>query len=175
MLLEFDSMTGQEMRRMVQEIYTEGNRENAQWRNPGVEDLTEAIRKEEDSFVEFLEKFMADDRNRYYVLEVDGQWVSALRLTKLDSFYYLEALETGEAHRRKGYGAKLICEVISALRQHGPVTIRSSVYKKNTASLATHKKCGFVIDEENGTNYLNGDRYENGYGMLYTEERETGK
>lgn len=172
MLLQFDSMTAQEMCRMVQEIYTEGNRENAQWRNPGVEDLTEAIREEEGFFVEFLEKFMADDRNRYYILEVDGQWVSALRLTKLNDFYYLEALETAEAHRRKGYGSKLICEVIFALKQRGPVTIRSCVYKKNIQSLATHKKCGFVIDEENGINYLNGDRYENGYGMLYTEESE---
>ena len=175
MLLEYNSMTSQEMLRMVQEIYTEGNRENAQWRNPGVEDLTEAIREEEGFFMEFLEEFMADDRNRYYILEVDGQWVSALRLTKLDGFYYLEALETAEAHRKKGYGSKLICEVISALRQHGPVAIRSSVDKENTQSLATHKKCGFVIDQENGINYLNGDRYENGYGMLYTEESEMKK
>ena len=171
MLLEFDSMTGQEMRRMVQEIYTEGNRENAQWRNPGVEELSEAIREEEGFFVEFLEKFMADDRNRYYILEADGRWVSALRLTKLDDCYYLEALETAEAHRRKGYGSKLICEVIAALKRRGPVTIRSSVHKKNAQSLATHKKCGFVIDEENGINYLNGDRYENSYGMLYTERK----
>ncbi len=170
MLLEFNSMTAQEMHRMVQEIYTEGNRENAQWRNPGLEDLTEAIREEEGFFVEFLEKFMADERNRYYILEVDGQWVSALRLTKLDDFYYLEALETAEAHRQKGYASKLILDVISALKLQGSVTIRSSVDKENTQSLATHQKCGFVIDQENGINYLNGDRYENGYGMLYTDD-----
>ena len=171
MLLEFTTMTAQEMRRMVHEIYTEGNRENAQWRNPGVEDLTEAIREEEGFFVEFLEKFMADDRNCYYILEVDDQWVSALRLTKLDDFYYLEALETAEGHRRKGYGSKLVLEVISALKQRGPVTIRSSVRKWNKESLATHKRCGFVIDEENGMDYLNGERDENSYGMLYTERK----
>ena len=166
MLLEFYSMTAQEMLRMVQEIYTEGNRENAQWRNPGLEDLTEAIREEEGFFVEFLEEFMASERNSYYVLEVDGQWVSALRLTKLDDFYYLEALETAEGHRKKGYGSKLISEVISALKQRGPVMIRSSVRKWNMESLATHKKCGFVIDEENGMDYLTGERDENNYGML---------
>lgn len=171
MLLKFNSMTAQEMRRMVQEIYAEGNRENAQWRNPNLEDLTEAIRQEEEFFIEFLEEFMANDRNSYYVLEVDGQWVSALRLTKLDDFYYLEALETAEGHRRKGYGSRLILEVISALKQQGPVTIRSSVDKENIRSLATHKKCGFVIDQEKAINYLNGDRNENGYGMLYTERR----
>ena len=170
MLLEFNSMTTQEMRRLVRDIYAEGNRENAQGKNPGLQDLTEAIREEEGFFVEFLEEFMASERNRYYVLEVDGQWVSALRLTKLNDFYYLEALETGEAHRRKGYGSQLICEVISALKQHGPVTIRSSVNKQNARSLATHKKCGFVIDKENGIDYLNGDLNENSYGMLYTDD-----
>lgn len=170
MLLEFNSMTAQEMCRMVQEIYAEGNRENAQGRNPNLEDLTEAICEEEGFFVEFLEEFMANECNSYYVLEVDGQWVSALRLTKLDDFYYLEALETAEVHRRKGYGSKLICEVISALKQRGPVTIRSSVNKQNARSLATHKRCGFVIDEENGMDYLSGERNENNYGMLYTEK-----
>ena len=60
MLIQFDSMTAQEMFRMVQEIYSEGNRENAQGRNPDLEDLTEAIREEEGFFVEFLEEFMAN-------------------------------------------------------------------------------------------------------------------
>ncbi len=30
--------------------------------------------------------------------------------------------------------------------------------KQNVASLATHQKCGFIIEEENGINYLCGDR-----------------
>lgn len=167
MLLEFESMREAEMYRMVHEVYPEGSYENAREKYPEAEDLTDAIREEEQYFMGFLKKFLSKDVNRYYVLEVDGQWVSALRLTRLDGFYYMEALETAPEYRKKGYAAKLIGEVVALLQERGAVTIRSNVNKENIASLATHKKCGFVIAEENGINYLTGESREWLYGMLY--------
>ena len=50
--------------------------------------------------------------------------------------------------------------------------IRSNVNKKNVASLATHRKCGFTIGEENGINYLCGEQYDHLYGMMYSSEAE---
>ena len=47
------------------------------------------------------------------------------------------------------------------------VIIRSNVRKTNIASLATHKKCGFIIEEENGTNHISGVQKDYLYGMLY--------
>lgn len=166
MLLEFCSMTEQEMYRMVHDIYMEGNVENARWRNPELEDLTEAIKAEEDSFVEFLKTFLEKDENRYYVLESEGEWVCALRLTKIRDFYYLEALETAEAHRKKGYAARLIREVVKLLKTRGKVILRDNVSKRNLPSLATHRKCGFVIEEENGRDYLSGEQSDRVYGMI---------
>ena len=167
MLLEFDKMAEDEMLRLVQDIYPEGCEENARWRYPDKEELTEAIREEEQGFVEFLKTFLAEERNRYYVLEINGQWVSALRLTKFEDFYYLEALETAPKHRKQGYGAQLINEVTELIRKRGPVTIRDNVSKRNVPSLATHKKCGFVIEEENGMDYLSGQRCDRVYGMIF--------
>lgn len=167
MLLEFVTMNEEEMYRMVHEIYAEGSFENAKWKHPELEDLSEAIKEEEIYFMGFLKKFFSKEENRYYVLEEGGAWVSALRLTRLDGFYYMEALETAEQHRRKGYAAKLISEVITLLKSRGTVVIRSNVSKKNEASLATHKKCGFCVEEENGINYITGERRENVFGMLY--------
>lgn len=169
MLLEFTAMTEAEMLRMIRSIYTEGCRENAQGRHPEAADLTDAILEEEQFFLEFMNKFMPQERNRYYILEENGEWVSALRLTHIDGFYYLEALETSEAHRKNGYAAQLINEVIALLRTRGRVELRSNVSKENSASLAVHKKCGFVIAEENGVNYIDGTQSEYLYGMLYTE------
>lgn len=168
MLLEFSSMTESEMYRMVHDIYMEGNMENARWRNPELEDLTEAIKAEERSFVEFLRSFLAKEENRYYVLEMDGRWVSALRLTRIDDFYYLEALETAEEHRKQGCAVLLIQEVVKQLKQRGQVIIRDNVSKRNIPSLATHKKCGFVIEKENGIDYLTGENSERVYGMKLT-------
>lgn len=168
MLIEFCSMTENEMYRMVHDIYKEGNVENARWRNPGLTDLTEAIKEEEMGFVAFLKSFLAKDENRYYILEIDGQWVSALRLTRIDDFYYLEALETAEEHRKQGYAALLIREVVELLKQRGQVVIRDNVSKRNLPSIATHKKCGFLIEEENGVDYLSGEQSDRVYGMKLT-------
>lgn len=167
MVHEFKEMTESEMYRMVREVYPEGSLEIAREKYPQLEDLSEAISEEERYFVSFLHKFMASEQNRYYVLEMDGAWVSALRLTKLEGFYYLEALETAPQHRKKGYAAILIRKVCSLLKQQNNVVIRSNVNKSNMASLATHKKCGFRIELENGVNCLTGEERDYVYGMIY--------
>lgn len=168
MLLEFKKMTNEEMYRLVHDVYFEASFEIAKEKHPNLSDLTEAIREEEHYFVEkFLNKFFSKNENVYYVLEEEDKWVSALRLTKLDGFYYLEALETAPNQRKKGYASKLICEVIKLIEKNEQAVIRSNVNKTNYASLATHKKCGFVIEKENGINYILGTERENVYGMLY--------
>lgn len=166
MLLVFETMQEDEMLRLVQSVYPEGCLDNARWNHPDCGDLTEAIWEQEQGFVGFLKEFLAEERNRYFVWEEDGQWVSALRLTKLPECEYLEALETAPVHRKKGYGEKLIRAVVDALRQDGSVVIRDNVSKKNLPSLAIHKKCGFIIEEENGTNYLDGTQSDRVYGMV---------
>lgn len=172
-LIEFCAMTEGDMFRLVHGIYAEANFENAQWRRPGLADYTEAVKEEEGIFLNFLRSFMQKPQNRYYVLESDGQWVSALRLTRIDDFYYLEALETAPEHRKRGFAARLIHEVIRLLRQRGRVILRSNVSKKNIPSLATHRKCGFEIAEENGVNCLTGKRNEFVYGMRYADMEQS--
>ncbi len=169
MLLEFTTMSDTDAMHMIRLIYSEGCRENAQWRYPDATDLTDAIHEEEQGFLEFVREFLSKERNRYYILEENGEWVSALRLTHIEDFYYLEALETAESHRQKGYAVRLLQKVIALLRTRGKVEIRCNVHKKNIPSLATHKKCGFTVAEENGVNYISGTQSEYVYGMLYCE------
>lgn len=175
MLRIFQQMNEPEMYRLVREIYPEGCIENASDKHPELTDLTDAIKEEEDYFVEFLKRFFKQEQNTYYVLETNAQWVSALRLTKINDFYYMESLETAPEHRKNGYAARLINEVITYLSQYGPVMIRSNVNKKNEASLATHRKCGFTIEEENGINYLSGEQRDYVYGMRYVSPKNEWK
>lgn len=72
--------------------------------------------------------------NTYYVLEKDNMPVSAARLSKINDFYYLEALETPPKYRKKGYASELLNEMITHLHQQGSVDIRDCVSKTNTAS-----------------------------------------
>ena len=148
-------------------IYAEGNRENAEYFYPDIP-LAEGIAKEEQKFVTMLrEGFFTRPENAVYVWQEKGQWVAALRLTRLDEFYYLEALETRPDQRRKGYGAALLKAVCSELSAHGAVTVRGCVRKRNEASVRTHLAAGFVIDQDPGVEYPGGETDEKSYGMLY--------
>ena len=167
MLKEYKTMTPEEMYTLVHEIYIEGSTENARENYPDRADLTDAIKEEEALFVAFLQKFFSSPDNTYYVLEENGIPVSAARLSKIDDFYYLEALETPPAYRKSGYASRLLNEIIALLHERGAVDIRDCVSKTNTASLATHKKCGFSIAEENGMCYLSNTINEKTYGMRY--------
>ena len=160
-------MTQEEMYQLVHEIYIEGSMENAREKYPDAADLSTAIKEEEASFVDFLQDFFSHPENAYYVLEEDHMPVSAARLSKIDNFYYLEALETSPNYRKKGYASRLLTEIISFLHKQGSVDIRDCVSKTNTASLATHKKCGFQIAEENGIYYPSNTVNVKTYGMRY--------
>ena len=169
MLREFDSINENERYRLVHEIYGESNLENVRWDNPEVEDFSKLLFEYEKGYMDFVQSFLDSEENRYYIWEINGQWVSALRMTKVEDFYYLEALETAKQYRQKGYGTKFLQELIELLKKRGKVIIRSNVSKNNMASLALHRKCGFAIEEENGINYLTGEQRASVYGMVYRD------
>lgn len=148
-------------------IYAEGNQENAEYFYPDLP-LTEGIAKEEQKFVTMLrETFFPKPENALYVYTAGDRWVAALRLTKLDGFYYLEALETALDQRRKGYGKAILKALCAELAAGGPVMVRDCVNKKNEASLNTHFAAGFVIDQDPGIEYPGGEPDERSYGMLF--------
>lgn len=167
MLKEYKSMTQNEMYTLVHEIYIEGCTENALEKYPDADDLSAAIWAEEASFITYLQSFFASPDNAYYVLEENGMPVCATRLSRIADFYYLEALETPPKYRKKGYASRLLKELTTLLHQRGPVDIRDCVSKTNTASLATHKKCGFIIAEESGIYYPSNTINNKTYGMRY--------
>lgn len=150
-------------------IYAEGNLENTDYFYPEIADKAEAIKLVENDFCNFVKTEFLNGANIYYVLEIDGVWVSALRLNFLDDgFYYLEALETAPNYRKQGYATKLLTSVIDELKSKGKFKICDCVGKKNAASLATHKKCGFKLVSEDGYDYLQKETDSHCYGLEYS-------
>ncbi len=151
----------------LMDIYRESNGENAEVQYPDM-DRSEAVEKIKRGFVEFIKRDFLNGANRYFVWERDGVWVSALRLYLVrEGVYYIEALETRPDLRRMGYGTRVLSETLKTLEKTGKFEVHDCVSKKNEASLATHRKCGFVIDSDAGVDYLNGERDERDYGMGY--------
>lgn len=167
MLIEKRNFSETELRSLM-EIYREGNIENIPYFYPDCEDMQEGLRKVEEGFTNYIvNDFLNCPGNSYFILEDEGRWVSALRLYALEDCYYIEALETHPDYRRRGYGSALMDLVIGHLGRFGSFVLRDCVSKKNEASLATHRKCGFVIDSDPGKDYLDGSTNDGDYGMAF--------
>ena len=170
MLLRMTSFSNIEPRKLM-DLYAESNLENAEELYPDM-DKDEAVKKVEADFLNYLDQiFFRSTEPSYWIFEVDGQWVSALRLNRLKrDLYYLQALETRPDSRRKGYAVCLLREVIEALKAEGPFRLCDCVAKWNEPSLQTHLKCGFQIVSDVGYDYLDGRASSRRYGMCYQFE-----
>ena len=156
--------------RKLMDVYSESNYENTDYFFPDEADKEAAVQKVEAGFLDFLKNdFFSNAGAAYWILEIDGVYVSALRTCKIQAgLYYLEALETRPDYRRRGYGARLLSGVADSLRENGPFRLCSCVSKKNNASLKTHEKCGFHIVSDEGYDYLNGEADDRDFGLEYS-------
>lgn len=166
MLKVFNKLNDKEFAALMK-VYIEGNEDNAAYFYPD-KPLCEGVRLAEADFKRYLDCFFAKDGSRYFLLEENGEFISALRIRSFEDFYYLEALETAPIHRRKGYAVSLITQVCGYLAEETgkEIVIRDCVSKNNQASLAAHKKAGFVIETEQGIDYENGSKPDDHYGMI---------
>lgn len=124
----------------LMEIYEEGNRENGAEAFPDLPRMQQLLRAEQDFYQYLRESFFTADGAVYAIWEENGVYLSALRLEPFEDGLLIAALETAPAHRRQGYGEKLL----RAVQEAFPQKLYSHVSKKNAASLAIHKKCGFT-------------------------------
>lgn len=124
-------------------IYIEANQEHGAELWPEESEMRQIQLSEEDFNRYLSECFFPTPGAVYAIWEVNGEYVSALRLEPYRDGLLLEALETAPEERRKGYAGDLIQSVQAWLKEQGSVKIYSHVSKRNTASLKTHEKCGF--------------------------------
>ena len=157
--LNFDSLM---------QLYQEGNQENA-LELYGQMEPAKALARAEQDFVDYLtEDFFTHKDARYAIWVQDDHYVSALRLEPWQDGLLLEALETHPNFRRQGFAKALICEMQKSLRG---VAVYSHVSKRNKASLAVHKACGFVICKDS-VRLLDGTVSSSGVTLRWYPEKE---
>ena len=168
MLLKITNYHDLDKRRLM-DVYAESNLENTDYFYPDEADKGAAVQRVEDGFLDFLKNdFFEKAEASYWIQEADDVWVSALRTCKVQTgLYYLEALETRQDQRKKGYASLLLSGVVNALKREGPFRLCDCVSKKNTASLKTHEKCGFRIISEKGYDYLHEESDDHDFGLEY--------
>lgn len=156
--------------RKLMDVYSESNFENTDYFYPDEEDKAAAVGKVESGFLTFLkDEFFNMEKAAYWVLEKDGEWVSALRTCEArPGLYYLEALETRPDRRNMGYGSRLLSMVTEAMKAEGPFRLCDCVSKNNAASVRTHIKCGFRTVSEKGFDYIRNESDDHDLGMEYS-------
>lgn len=129
----------------LMEVYAQTNLKTAREEWP---DLPEgfALEKAERDFNDYLrDVFFPTEGAAYALWELEGCYVSALRIEPYKDGLLIEALETAPDQRRKGYGKALLQAVIC---RTGSTKLYSHVEKHNKASMALHKSCGFVRESD---------------------------
>lgn len=102
-------------------------------------------------FYDYLREEFFSIPNVFYALwSLEGRCVSALRMEPYQDGYLLSGLETALQDRRKGYARKLVNGVLQYLSLEGSFPIYTHVHKKNAASLALHRACGFAPIQDYG-------------------------
>ena len=133
----------------LMQVYREGNIENGSVRYPHLSVARQEAAAEQDFYQYLNEVFFCQENSLYAILQDNGEYIAALRMEPYCDGLLLCALETAPEQRSKGYATLLIRQVIQYLAKQGAGTIYSHVSKRNIASLAVHRKCGFSIAADN--------------------------
>ena len=145
---------------LLMEVYIEGTMEKA------CEGLS--LREAEQDFYVYLhDDFFRQKGSVYCVWEENGVYLSALRMEPYKDGWLLEAFETAPTQRRKGYGEKLLRQVV-ALPEYEK--IYSHVHKRNIPSLRLHEKCGFRRISEQAS-YIDGSVNSYACTMMFQKTR----
>lgn len=79
------------------------------------------------------------------VWELDGNYVSVLRLEPYRDGLLITGLETAPEYRSKGMATNLLSDVIQRLKAAGGGRLYSHVERRNKPSVCVHKSCGFCL------------------------------
>lgn len=106
-------------------------------------DETDRYSQRNDFYDYLREDFFRVTGAFYAVWELEGRYVSALRVEPYRDGYLIEALETRPEVRGKGYAKNLLNGVLQCDAIPSEGNVYAHIHKNNRASLAVHKACGF--------------------------------
>lgn len=143
-------------------VYAEGNLENGRDLWPQFSDNEQLLRAEQAFYHYLNDDFFRTSGAVYAIWTEEDKYISALRLEPFQDGLLLEALETAPEYRKMGYA----CRLVEAVQKGFPGKIYSHVGKRNTASLRTHEKCGFVKILDHAV-YVDGTVARNAYTLCF--------
>lgn len=143
-------------------VYEESNCNVSKERYAHLDRKAAILSAEQDFYAFLADVFFQTENARYAILEVEGNYCSAVRIEPYRDGLLLTGLETAPAHRSFGQGKRLVEDVIAKWA----LPVYSHVAKDNAASLKLHMGCGFCVVEDYAV-FLDGSRTEAAYTLCY--------
>lgn len=148
-------------------VYDTSNREHGAQIAPEESEDRQMELSEQDFYFYLRDSFFKTPGARYAVWEVNGRYVSALRLEPYRDGLLLEGLETAPDQRGRGYATQLLQAVLAELEP--PVPVYSHVDKKNAASHQVHCNAGFTVLSDSAS-FVDGSANHRSYTLVYRRE-----
>lgn len=129
-------------------IYRDYLKESAGENYPDAEEEYGIILAQED-FHSYLRDWFFKEKVAFYALWAsDSVCVSALRMEAYRDGLLIEALETDPEMRCRSHATALLRSAVAYADEKYHLNIYAHISKRNAASLAVHRKCGFekVLD-----------------------------
>ncbi len=113
---------------------------------------------------QYLREDFFPTEGAFYVIAED--YASALRVEPYREGYLIEALQTKKELQNQGYAKALLRFVLQSDMLPEGAAIYSHIHKKNSASLAVHKACGFTQALDYAV-FVDGSVYRHSCTMVY--------
>lgn len=143
-------------------VYSEANAANGEINYPDLPHWQQIASAEQDLYQYLNEVFFRQENAFYAIWYQESAYISALRIEPYMDGLLLSALETVPFLRKQGYAQMLINSVMHYLSSANSGIVYSHVAKRNIASLAVHKKCGFSVIRDYAV-YADGSVLHNSY------------
>lgn len=143
MFIVFDQTSELDFFQLVN-VYEESNLQLGERMCPN-EDKWTQLRIGEDELRASVSEFLREDGSVIAVWAPNGCYRAALRLERYEDGYLLSCLETAVDSRGKGYASELVKRSLVYLFENGVCKVYAHIRRDNRASLAVHRRNGFVI------------------------------
>lgn len=101
------------------------------------------LEAEQDTY-SYYKDFLSQVGTLCCIWNLDGEYVSALRIEPYRDGALISGLATCPKYRKRGYAYHLVESTVDYLRECGIKRLYSHIRNDNIPSIKVHEKCGFV-------------------------------
>jgi ribosomal protein S18 acetylase RimI-like enzyme len=107
--------------------------------------LIESFSFSDETASEMIRQTTSDSRHTLYVVRVGSASIGTITVSEHSEELYIRAFSVRPSYQGKGYGRKILTQLIETLKSESTKTIMIEVETSNTNALHLYESCGFRV------------------------------